>query len=246
LDETFKKDRTSLNYMNKTTLIELGFSEGEADIYIALLKLGSASIMQLAKKSGRHRTHIYDTIEKLKEKGLVSESIVDNKKKIVPSNPDNIIDYLKEREKKAESILPELKKLQKTHGDIIVETFKGKAGLRSVLRDIHREKKDYIGYGEGSRFGKVLPTFYEYFREESGRLGLSLRLILKNGVKVPKRKKLQVRYIDYVSPSTTFIYANKVLTIIWEPFPTAIRITDDQVAKSYKNYFEIMWKSAKK
>ncbi len=227
-------------------LTSLGLTEGEAEIYLALLKMGSASIMKLAKKTGRHRTHIYDTVEKLKQKGLVSESIVDSKKVINPSSPDNIVDYLKEKEEKALQLVPELKRIQNTGKEIAVETFKGKAGLRSVLRDILKEKKDYIGYGDGSRFGDVLPVFYEYFRNQSAKLKMGLRLILKKGIKVPVRKKLLVRYLDYTSPSTIFVYADKVLTIIWEPFPTAIRITDRQVADSYRNHFDVMWKSAKK
>lgn len=232
--------------MNSQELQELGLSEGESEIYLALLKLGNANIMQLAKQTGRHRTHIYDTIEKLKEKGLISESITDNKKVFIASDPQNILDYLKEKEEKAKLIVEELKKNQNLpKEEIIVETFKGKSGLMSAFRDILREKKDYVGYGEGTRFGKVLPVFYEQFRNQSGRLGIGLRLILKKGVEVPKRKRLEVKHLDYTTPSTTFIYADKVLIIIWEPFPTLIRIKDEQVSKSYKNYFELMWKQAK-
>ena len=130
--------------------------------------------------------------------------------------------------------------------EVKVETYKGKAGLKSVLRDILREKRDYVGYGEGTRFGKILPIFYELFRKQSDKLGLGLKLILRRGAKVPKREKLIVKHMDFVSPSTTFIYANKVVIIIWEPFPTAIRITDKQTADSYRNYFELLWKIAKK
>ena len=73
-----------------------------------------------------------------------------------------------------------------------------------------------------------------------------LRLILKKGIKVPPRKGLYVKYLDYISPSTTFIYSDKVLIIIWEPFPTAIRIKDKQTADSYRSYFEMLWKISKK
>jgi len=37
-----------------------------------------------------------------------------------------------------------------------------------------------------------------------------------------------------------------LLIVIWEPFPTAIRITDKQTADSYNGYFDLMWKIAKK
>jgi sugar-specific transcriptional regulator TrmB len=232
--------------MNQSQIQELGLGEGESQIYLALLKLGSANIMKLSKTTGRHRTHIYDTVDKLKEKGLVSESVVDNKRVLVASDPENILDYLKEQHEKAESVVKDLKKLQSTSKEIKVETYKGKAGLKSVLRDILREKQDYVGYGEGTRFAKIFPIFFDQFRLQSDKLGIGLKLILKKGVKVPKRKKLQVKHMDFASPSTTFVYANKVVIIIWEPFPTAIKIIDKQTATSYKSYFNVLWKIAKR
>jgi len=232
--------------MKKSGLQELGFSEGEAIIYIALLKLGSANVTKLSKTTGRHRTHIYDTIEKLKEKGLISESVVDNKKLLTSSRPEVIIDYLKEKEEKAQKVVSDLKKIVKVKDEIKVETYKGQAGLKAVLRDILREKKDYVGYGEGTRFEEVLPIFFEQFRRESERLGIGLKLILKKGAKVPSREKLQVKYLNHAGPSTTFIYGGKIVIVIWEPLPTAIRISDKQTADSYRSYFNVLWKQAKK
>ena len=230
----------------KENLQELGLSEGEAEIYLALFKLTNASITQLAKKTGRHRTNIYDTIEKLKEKCLVSESITDNKRVFSAADPENLLNYLKEKEETANEIVQELHQFQKSlKNEIQVETYKGTAGLKSVFRDILREKKDYIGYGEGRRFMVILPIFYEQFRNKLEELGIATRLILKKGIKIPFRKWLQIKYLDYISPSTTFIYGDKVAIVIWQPFPTAIKITDKQVADSYRTYFEVMWKQAK-
>jgi sugar-specific transcriptional regulator TrmB len=232
--------------MEKTEMIDLGFSEGEAEIYLALLKHGKTNVMQLAKITGRHRTHIYDTIEKLKEKGLASETVIEGKKFLISSSPENILAYIREKEDKARSLVNELRNLERKEKEIKVETYKGLSGLKSVFRDILAEKKDYVGYGEGGRFGKVLPEFYGQFRGLSEKLKIKLRLILRKGFSVPARKYLEVKHLDYISPSTTFIYADKVLIVIWEPFPTAIKIIDKSTADSYKNYFEFMWKIAKK
>jgi sugar-specific transcriptional regulator TrmB len=232
--------------MEGRELQEFGLSEGEVQIYLALLKRGKTNVMQLAKLTGRHRTHIYDTIEKLKGKGLVSEAVIDNKKYIIASSPESLLSYLKEKEEKAEKIINELRKLEVKEKELKVETYHGISGLKSCLRDILREKRDYVGYGEGSRFEKILPEFYTQFRGQAETLKIRLRLILKKGVNVPARKGLKVRHLDYVSPSTTFIYSDRVLIIIWEPFPIVIRIVDKQTADSYKGYFELLWKIAKK
>lgn len=232
--------------MEKQQLEELGFSEGEAEIYLALLKHGKTNVMQIAKITGRHRTHIYDTIEKLKEKGLVSETIIDNKKFLIASSPENILNYIKEKEETAKNLVKDLKNLEVKEKEIKVETFKGLAGLKAVFRDILKEREDYVGYGEGGRFQKLLPEFFEQFQGQSNALKIHLKLLLKEGVKIPPRKDLEIKHLNYVSPSTTFIYGYKVLIIIWEPFPTAIRITEKQTADSYRSYFNLLWKIARK
>lgn len=155
-----------------------------------------------------------------------------------------LLNYIKDKEEKAQELILNLKQIQKSTNEIKVETYKSKSGLKAVLRDILREKEDYVGYGEGTRFKQVLPIFYQQFKNQSEKLNIGLRLISGSGVKVVKRKKLEVKHLELVSPSTTFVYANKTVIIMWEPFPTAIKITDKQTALSYKSYFEIMWKIA--
>ena len=56
----------------KKALVETGLSEGEADIYLAVLENGDCLVSFIAKVTGAHRTHIYDTLEKLisKDKSL--------------------------------------------------------------------------------------------------------------------------------------------------------------------------------
>lgn len=234
--------------MDKENLIEFGFSKGEADIYLALLKLGPSSVLKLAKETGRHRTHIYDTLEKLQGKGLVSFTIEDNKKAYLAANPENLFDVLKEKEEKLKEVIPNLKKITgNIKKEILIETYKGIFGLKSVLRDILKEKKDYLGYGEGVRFQKILPIFFKQFLNQAEKLGLGLRLIIRKGAKIPKRKKLKVRYLseDFTPPATTFIYGNRISIILWEPFPCAIRIVSEQIAETYRKYFNLIWKIAK-
>ena len=54
--------------MDKRILERAGLSKGEVEIYLALLKLGASLVSKIAQETGLHRTNIYDTLEKLKEK----------------------------------------------------------------------------------------------------------------------------------------------------------------------------------
>ena len=62
----------------KQVLSELGLSEGEIKVYMALLKLGSSPVSALKEETKLHRTTIYDFIEKLLNKGLVNHVIKNN------------------------------------------------------------------------------------------------------------------------------------------------------------------------
>ena len=48
-----------------------------------------------------------------------------------------------------------------------------------------------------------------------------------------------------IIPSTIGIWEDKVLNIIWEEEPIAILIISNKASKSYKSYFEMLWKMAK-
>ena len=63
-------------------LEEIGLSEKEAKIYLALLQVDRDTIQDLATKTGINRTTVYPVLETLQKKGLVSES-TGRKKNIV-------------------------------------------------------------------------------------------------------------------------------------------------------------------
>jgi len=235
--------------MDKKILIEFGLSEGEVEVYLALIKIGESTVTELAKETGKHRTHIYDTLEKLKGKGLVSSSINNNRSIFMAADPENFRDLLREREEKLDEIIPQLKSLRKIpEKEILVETYKGSSGIKTVLRDILRENKDYLCYGEGIRFQKIVPHFFEYYMAKADKLNIKSKIILKKGAEPPIRKKAEIKFIskEFTPPATTFIYNSKVVVIIWEPTLSAILITSKQVSDSYRKYFDILWKIAKK
>src|SRR3989344_8471716 len=134
--------------MNKEILKEIGLQEGEVAVYLALLKLKEATATQITQYSGLHRSYVYDLIEKLKEKGLVSFVIKNNVKYFRASHPSKILDYIKEKEQKVNTILPNLINLsEKKEEDIKVEIYKGKEGIKTILNDILKENKDYLLFG---------------------------------------------------------------------------------------------------
>ena len=58
----------------------------------------------------------------------------------------------------------------------------------------------------------------------------------------------EIRYLakNYATPAATNIYGDKVAIINWTEDPLAILINNKEIADSYRKYFEILWKNAKR
>src|SRR3989338_1279088 len=92
-------------------LAELGLSEGEIKVYLALLKLSSVPVSKIKEETQMHRTTIYDFLEKLLNKGLINYVIRNNVKYYTAANPTKLFEFLKEKQDHLQTILPELQKL---------------------------------------------------------------------------------------------------------------------------------------
>ncbi len=49
---------------------------------------------------------------------------------------------------------------------------------------------------------------------------------------------------EYSSPSTLFIFGDYVATLLWSELPFAFVIKSKEIAKSYYNYFNLIWEIA--
>ena len=48
------------------------------------------------------------------------------------------------------------------------------------------------------------------------------------------------------SPVSTNICGDEIVFILWSESPYLIKIKNKEIASSYKNYFELLWKMSKK
>lgn len=235
--------------MNKKILEKAGLSNGEIEVYIALLKLGNSLVSKISQETGLHRTNIYDTLEKLKEKGLVSYVIKENRKYFSASNPDKLIDYIKERELEIKKILPELKNYTTfSRSQCFVEIYKGKEGLKTVLKCILKEKHNYIVFEEEGYIEKVLPHFYPQFNKQMNKEKIKVQVLTKNKNRIAQRSLMEIRTLPkFLSfPSATAVYADNVAIFVWDEPYHAILIRSKQVAQGYRSFFSQLWSIAKK
>jgi sugar-specific transcriptional regulator TrmB len=149
-------------------LAKLDLSERQAKVYLALLQLGAASAIELAKNTGFHHPTVYDVLAALKAKGLVSESFHGRKKRFSAESPD----ILKARETSRlctiDAILPDLRELYKggtRHPRL--RFYQGLEAIKSVHDELLQVKsKEYFYFGSSYEMFKVpgedyLRTYYK-------------------------------------------------------------------------------------
>ena len=241
--------------MIKETLLKLGLTKNEVEIYLTLLSSGEISVNEIGSKSGLHRQVCYDALDRLVEKGFVSYITKNNKKFFKPLKPEKLLDYLDEKKNEINSILPELNSMfVKEKEETEVEVIKGKMVLRTIYNDIikilkkTREPLLAMGIEEGKylEFDEIAITQYI---NKLKRNKLKEKLISKqSSTKFFEGSQSEYRLIpdELFNPNTTHIYGDKVAIIIWGPPAHGIIIKSKQVADANRKYFKMLWKIAKK
>ncbi|HLD43689.1 MAG TPA: helix-turn-helix domain-containing protein [Candidatus Nanoarchaeia archaeon] len=237
--------------MDTAPLQRLGLQESDVKIYLSLLSHGLSTATQISQYTGLNRSHTYDKLDLLLEKGLISFVIKNNVKYFQASAPEKILDYISEMQKDIQIIIPDLAKLQRSNKTkTIVELYQGKEGMKTVFKDILREKKDYFVLGEEGKFQEILPVFIQQFLRDVPRLGMKEHLLSKESKRgsiamTPKNSRIKYLPDEILSPSMSVIYGNKTAVFIWSDPLFAILIKDKDVARSFKSYFDVLWRIAK-
>lgn len=137
-------------------LEEIGLSEKESQIYLALLAVDSESIQDLAKRTGINRTTVYPVLETLEKKGLVSEVQKGKRVEYVAAPPERLETFverqkvvLEERAERLKDIIPQIKSIQRESGEKpIVKYFEGREGAIAAHEEFYEmhDSKAREGY----------------------------------------------------------------------------------------------------
>ena len=235
----------------KEILENIGLSNGETKVYLALLKLGSSPVNKIKLETKLHRTTIYDFLDKLLNKGLVNYVIQNGVNYYQATEPEKLVNYVKDMETQIKTILPKLESLKnKNKEEVTVEVYRGKEGFKTILNDMLKTKSDvsWLGVDE-SKFTKTFSeTIIKQHIRRQKELKIKERLITNEETKITFESNIATyRYISGIpfDPTPTAIYADRVMNLIWEPL-TIILMKNKDLADSYKKYFEQLWKIAKK
>jgi len=240
-------------------LSEAGLTERESRVYRALLALGLTTTGPLAKRSGVPTSKIYDVLESLQDKGLISWVVKGKTKYFQGANPDKILSLFKEKERRIAKAIPQLQAERlKVKEKQYVELFEGPKAIFAFLNDLIEQGKKgdvYYGFSLGKEYeDEAFTRFYKKYTKLRKEKKLTVKLIANKSTKKVFNKvysdqktyfKKTLRFVDFHFPQGLTIFGDKVLTINWIDRPIAVLIQSKTVADQYKQYFEELWSTAK-
>lgn len=246
------------NYVEQLT--SLGLTQGEAKVFLAMIQIGPSRVGKIVEKSGVSQSKIYNVLDRLVLKGLASYNIQDNIKHFQSLEPSRLHEYIQKKEDEIKSqkegitqLVNDLTKNIYATRRSTSEIFVGERSLRSAYMTLLSDAKK----GDILRYFYPYPDahenaspFYSRFYKYQKSKGIVERGIVTIDFKnsehfkeIPKDVKL--RYVDFPLPGTIDMLMNKLLIVDWKTI-TGILITSSEIASIFINYFDSIWRIAKR
>lgn len=232
----------------------VGLTEKEAKIYLALLELKEALPSTLAKKSGVKRPTTYVVLEQLQKRGLVSHIKKGNFLYFQPLDPRTLIEDQHNKYLALEKTLPELLKLHSKYAATPqMSVYEGKEGLIKIMEDTLTSKTELLCWADVSAAVECLKDYYPtYIRKKVAR-GLWLRGVFcydKMALRFKKFGEKELREI-YMIPKEKFSFKNEIniyndkVAIISQKDEVGIIIQNQDIADTQRAIFNLGFEYAK-
>ncbi len=245
----------------KKSLLTIGFSEKEVEIYLALLDLGKGTVTQIARKAGINRPTAYHVLASLELKKLVRTSGKEPKQEYTAESPENIEKVLEgkitEYEKtllQAKEIIPELVSLHNKDNRPKIKFYEGKDGLQKVYEDTLSSSEEILAYASVEDIQPTLPHYFPEYYKRRARAGIPIRAIFPESADARERAELDKKELrqSVIIPKEKFsfhpeinIYDNKVMIASWRE-KLGIIIESTEIADAMKKIYELAWSEAKR
>ncbi len=247
--------------METVILEKIGLTRGESKVYLSLLKAGISSIGPLVKESSVSRSKIYEIMERLIEKGLVSSVVINGIKKFKALDPRFIPDYLEKEKQDIEKKKKEINQLLPTlisyatskEPPQSVEVFEGWNGIKNIFFQLINDAKkndEWYAFGIPKTMSEERIRIFSTWRKETDKIGITQKLIANREIKnspeiAPKSRFSDIRFLDQETPTSVDIFKENVILGVWTSKPIIILLKGKAIADSFKIYFGNLWKLAK-
>jgi len=239
--------------MDTRILEDIGLTNAEIKVYLALLELGTATAGPILDKTGLQNSVVHRALHSLLDKGLISFVKEGKRNHYQATNPKHIIEFINEKKERFEEILPELlikQKVAKEKPEIV--SFRGIKGIKELLLELlEAGGKEHHTFGSTRKSLMLGEAWWVSYHRKRAKKSIKAKLMFNESLKYWKAEikysKTEIRYTKagFEPLTETIIRNDKIGIIIWTEKPLGILIHNKAAADSYDKFFQIMWKSAK-
>lgn len=233
-------------------LHDFGLTKKQAKIYLTSLQLGAASIQSIARATKEQRTNLYDAVEALVAKGLMSIVPVGKRHQYEAQDPKALKSVLHEKERALHDVLPQFASLYSA-GEVKprIRYYPGVEGYKLVYEDslTSREKK-LFGIFSVQDIWEVLGREYaDDMVARRAKKGIALRVIRSKAreqanpysSRLADLRELRFAPAGMDFPITTYVYDNKVIMLSSKRELFGLIIESADIAAAHRHYFEALW-----
>ena len=235
-------------------LLQLGFTNNEALVYLALVELGESPAGAVIKKTSLHRNIVYETLDRLAAKKMVMKLVKGNIAIFAPTDPSRILELQKEKLDIAEEVVPKLTSMSAVKQEIVI--YEGLEGFQNFsLNYISRMKEGstiYVLGAIGDRWYELMGSKQHRYDRIRKKKNIVMKMVEYHVSEVDKRKSdnnelYEVRVIptNLETPANMLVIEDYIAMQIFDEPVSVIEIKNPVLAKTYLNYFNLLWQQGK-
>lgn len=248
----------NMNHQTLAQLEELNLSPNEARVYLALFEIGQTSAGEIIQKTRLHRSVIYETLDKLLERKLITKLTKQHIAHFQALNPDRLLQNLHRQENIAKDLVQDLKMLAKTNQPEITIYEGMESYKRFWLESMERMPKGSTDYVAGS----IGTPWYEIMGEKA----------IDQYFQIAKKRNIGWKMIVFDMDDYEQNFFNKYPDFRWEcrlinrPMakegnfnifgtesvilhsatePMIIEVKNKSLVKIFQNLFDILWENGR-
>lgn len=239
------------------SLTSIGLSEKAAQVYLAALDLGEATVQQLAKRSGLVRTTIYYTLNELVDFGALVETKRDKKVYYIPQKPQAVLKQARINLQDLEKNLPELEdRMHSAYNRPRIYFLHGPAGFKQMWEKVLNsadKKFDIITSAENLSNFVSEKYILEEIVQTKKQLDIKSRQLIvdsQNARRIIAKDFKENRISKllphtYRLPSTVVICKNFVAFISPRHEDLLFMVEGESFVKTHQSLFNALWDSHK-
>lgn len=239
--------------MIKEDFLKLGFSDKEAEVYLALVKTGPSVASVIARLTRIKRTSVYDVLNSLLERNFVATFKQGAYVYFYVDDINKIYIDQKDRLNVAQGLSESLKMYQAMSEGMQINYYKGIEGYKEMYEDILKSKtKEICGWMDIESFYKEIDMDYEMeWMAKRVKKGVSARLIVQDSPMAkefqkadPKvnRRTMTVPAKDFPFKTTCLLYDGFVSFFDPSNEFAGVRIAGKEIYNMQQQIFEMNWK----